>query len=212
MWTNRFARLWTVAVVALAVGSTGCATKKYVQAQVGSGVTDVETRLSTRIEGVETQVEEAQSLIATNDQQIQQVSGTAQDALDRAIAAGKLAEGKLLYETVLTDDEVRFGFDKALLSDEGRSALDEFANGLKTENANVYIEIQGHTDASGSEDYNLRLGEERAEAVRRYLSHEHAIPLHRMSVISYGESAPLTGNSTQEERSQNRRVSLVVLM
>ena len=51
-----------------------------------------------------------------------------------------------------------------------------------------------------------------AEAVRRYLNMQHGIPLHRMSVISYGESSPVTDNDTKEGRAQNRRVSLVVLM
>ena len=62
-----------------------------------------------------------------HDQQIGEASKTAQEALQRAQEAGKLAEGKLLYETVLTDDQVRFGFDKAELSDEAKAALDEFA-------------------------------------------------------------------------------------
>ena len=55
------------------------------------------------------------------------------------------------------------------------------------------------------------VGEKRAEAVRRYLSRAHKLPLHRMSVISYGESAPIADNATREGRGQNRRVSLVVL-
>ena len=53
-------------------------------------------------------------------------SKTAQEALDRAVAAGRLAEGKLLYETVLSDDKVKFGFDKAELSAEAKAALDAF--------------------------------------------------------------------------------------
>ncbi|HVR30200.1 MAG TPA: OmpA family protein, partial [Thermoanaerobaculia bacterium] len=65
---------------------------------------------------------------------------------------------------------------------------------------------------SGPEDYNLMLGEQRAESVRRYLNMEHGIPLHRMSVISYGETAPVVDNDSREARAQNRRVALVVLM
>ncbi len=127
------------------------------------------------------------------------------------MAAGKLAEGKFLYEVVLSDDKVRFAFDKADLSDEAKAALEEFGAGLKEQNANVFVEIQGHTDSTGSEEYNLRLGERRAESVRRYLSSQQGLALHRMSVISYGESAPVADNGTREGRAQNRRVSLVVL-
>ena len=52
----------------------------------------------------------------------------------------------------------------------------------------------------------------RAEAVRRYLNQKHSIPLHRINVISYGESAAVADNATRQGRSQNRRVALVVLM
>src|SRR4029078_4749158 len=98
------------------------------------------------------------------------VSQTAQEALQRAIDAGKLAEGKLLYETVLTDDKVRFGFNRAELSPEAKATLEAFAPGLKAQNKADYAEIEGHTDNAGSDVYNEELGRERAEAVRRYLN------------------------------------------
>ena len=74
----------------------------------------------------------------------------------------------------------------------------------------VYLEIQGHTDATGDADYNEKLGEARAEAVRRYLS-RGGIALNRMATISYGEEAPVASNDTPEGRAQNRRVSIIVL-
>lgn len=185
----------------------GCATKKYVKDEVGTS----EQRLAGRVEQVESQVEAAQTRLQEHEEKISQTSKTAQEALDRAVAAGKLAQGKLLYEVVLTDERVRFGFERADLSDEAKAALDEFAARLKGENKNVYIEIQGHTDSTGPEEYNHKLGLERAEAVRRYLNMQHSLPLHRMSVISYGESAPIADNGTREGRAQNRRVALVVL-
>jgi outer membrane protein OmpA-like peptidoglycan-associated protein len=191
-------------VCTLVVFATGCATKKYVNEKTGE--------VGTRVDQVEGQVEEAQTRLRDHDERITTASKTAQDALDRAIAAGKLAEGKLVFEQVLTDDKVRFGFNKAELSNGGQQALDAFAEQLKSENKNVYLEIQGHTDAIGSEDYNHQLGEERAESVRRYLSAKHSLPLHRMNVISYGESEPVADNRSREGRAQNRRVVLVVLM
>jgi outer membrane protein OmpA-like peptidoglycan-associated protein len=196
-----------VVVLASAVAATGCATKQYVREEVGRETGAVHTRVDT----LSGQVEEAQTKIRAHDEQIAQVSRTAQEALQRAQEAGKLAEGKLLYETVLSDDKVRFGFDKASLSDEARAALDEFAQPLVGGNQGVFIEIQGHTDSVGSEQYNEELGLERSEAVRRYLNMQHKIPLHRMSVISYGESAPVTDNDSRDGRAKNRRVVLVVL-
>ncbi|HUF77532.1 MAG TPA: OmpA family protein [Thermoanaerobaculia bacterium] len=201
-----------IAVLAgAALAATGCTTKKYVQQETGA--------IHTRVDDVETQVEQNQTEIRrtgervnANERQIGEVSRTAQEALQRAQEAGKLAEGKLLYETVLTDEKVRFGFDRADLSDEARAALDQFAQDLKGQyNRDVYVEVQGHTDATGSDQYNLELGLERAEAVRRYLNQQHGIPLHRISVISYGEAAPVSENSSREGRAQNRRVVLVVL-
>ncbi len=185
------------------VGSAGCATKKYVRGETQA--------VHTRVDDVEGQVEEAQTRIGRNEQAIGEASRTAQDALQRATEAGKLAEGKLLYETVLTDEKVKFGFDVAELSPEAKAALDEFANGLVSAGKGVYIEIQGHTDGIGGESYNEHLGLERAEAVRRYLSQQHKFPLHRINIISYGESAPVADNDSREGRAQNRRVALVVL-
>jgi outer membrane protein OmpA-like peptidoglycan-associated protein len=163
------------------LGMSACATKDYVRKKVG--------------------VAEAHTT---------QVEGTARDALDRANAAHKLAEGKFLYQVVLSDDSVKFPVDRHALSPEAESRLKELADRLKTENHNVYLEIQGHTDATGDQAYNEQLGLARAEAVRRFLN-EQGVPLNRMSTISYGEDAPVAPNDTPEGRAQNRRVVVIVL-
>lgn len=197
-------KLYMVALaLVMTFALTGCATKKYVQRETGT--------VNTRVDEVQGQVEEAQTRLDTHDTQIGEASRTAQEALKRAQDAGKLAEGKFLYETVLTDEKVKFGFDTSDLSPEAEAALDEFANQLKGDNRNVYVEIQGHTDSVGSDTYNEELGLLRAEAVRRYLSQQHKFPLHRINIISYGEGAPVSDNSSRDGRSQNRRVALVVL-
>jgi len=203
----RWKGMIVLTVAAAGLLTTGCATKKYVKEEVGRETAAVHTRVDT----LQGQVEASQTRIREHDEQIANVSRTAQEALQRAQEAGKLAEGKLLYETVLSDDKVKFGFDKSNLSDTAKAALDEFAAPIVSNNENVYIEVQGHTDSVGSESYNEELGLERAEAVRRYLNMQHHIPLHRMSVISYGETAPVTDNNSRDSRSQNRRVVLVVL-
>jgi peptidoglycan-associated lipoprotein len=196
--------LWTLALaLALTTALTGCATKKYVKQETGA--------VNTRVDEVQGQVEQTQTRLNEHDTRLGTISKTAQDALTRAQEAGKLAEGKFLYETVLTDEKVKFGFDTSDLSPEAKAALDEFAAQLKAENKNVYIEIQGHTDNVGSDKYNAELGMLRAESVRRYLSQAHQFPLHRINVISYGETSPIADNKDREGRSQNRRVALVVL-
>jgi peptidoglycan-associated lipoprotein len=203
-----------IALLAVTVAASGCATKKYTRDYV-AGETQV---INERVDGVEEQVEQNQGRLSEHDRRItqtsqeaQEASATARQALQRAQEAGQLAQGKLLYEVVLTDQDVRFGLESANLSPEARAALDGFAEELKQENRGVFVEIQGHTDATGSEAYNERLGLERAEAVRNYLSRQHQFPLHRMNVISYGEASPMTDNSSREGRAQNRRVALVVL-
>lgn len=206
---------WSVSIVILLLpGVVGCASKGYVTEEVSREVAAVHAR----VDDVESQVEANQVRLDEHGRQIEAVSGvaegasqTAREAFERAVNAGKLAEGKLLFETALTDDKVKFGFDEDTLSPEAKAALDELAAQLVAANENVYIEIQGHTDATGTEDYNLELGYERAQAVLRYLNMRHGVPLHRMSAISYGETAPVADNGTKEGREQNRRVVLVVL-
>jgi peptidoglycan-associated lipoprotein len=148
--------------------------------------------------------------VSVVDQRVTTVEGTAGEALARANAAQKLAEGKFLYQVVLSDDSVKFPVDRHALSPEAEARLAEFAQRLKTENRNVYLEIQGHTDATGPSGYNDQLGEARAEAVRKYLA-KQGIALNRMATISYGEEVPVAPNEDPDGRAQNRRVAIVVL-
>jgi peptidoglycan-associated lipoprotein len=176
------------ALIALGFAASGCASHRFVRDQV---------------EVVDNRVMEV-------DGRVTQVEGTAGQALERANAAHKLAEGKFLYQVVLSDDSVKFPTDASALSPEAEQRLGELAQRLKAENRNVYLEIQGYTDAEGDEKYNEDLGAQRAEAVRRYMSMQ-GIALNRMATISYGEAQPVAPNNTREGRAQNRRVAIVVL-
>lgn len=148
--------------------------------------------------------------VAVVDTRVTGVEGTAGEALARANAAHKLAEGKFLYQVVLSDDSVKFPVDRHALSPEAEARLNELAERLKSENRNVYLEIQGHTDSTGPEAYNDQLGEARAEAVRKHLA-KAGVALNRMGTISYGEEAPVASNDTPDGRAQNRRVEIIVL-
>jgi peptidoglycan-associated lipoprotein len=187
--------IFTISMVASAAGLGGCATKDYVNQQVAI---------------VDTKVQAAQSQVNEHQAHLSQLDQTTKEALDRATAAGKLAQGKFLYSMVLSDDSVKFPLDSAKLSREAEQRLAEFADKLKNDNRNVYLEIQGHTDATGPSSINRRLGEERAEAVRLYMN-EHGVPLNRMATISYGEKDPVANNKTRAGRAQNRRVVLIVM-
>lgn len=176
------------AVVMAGVLASGCASHKFVRENVAV--------VDNRVANVESDVA--------------RVDGKAGEALQRAQAAHKLAEGKFLYQVVLSDDSVKFPTDQHQLSPEAEMRLAELAQRLKGEDKNVYLEIQGFTDSTGEPAYNEKLGQDRAEAVRRYLS-KQGIALNRMATISYGEDDPVAPNDTREGRAQNRRVAIVVL-
>ncbi len=189
-----------------AFGLTGCASKRFVGEEVSKSSAATEKHISQ----VESQVEQTQTTVREHGVKITELDKTTRDALERAQAAGKLAEGKFVYSLVLSDDAVKFPVDGHDLSPEAIQKLDDFASRLKAENKNVYLEIQGHTDSTGPDMYNYRLGEQRAEAVRRYLN-QKGVALNRMSTISYGKTEPLDDNKTKDGRAKNRRVVVVVL-
>jgi outer membrane protein OmpA-like peptidoglycan-associated protein len=200
---QRGSKVLIAGAMVLGVASLGgCATKKFVNEQVG--------QVSTRVDDVSGKVSDVSARVSEHDTKLASLDQTSRDALQRATAAGKLAEGKFLYQEVLTDDSMKFGVSKAKLSPEAQARLDAFVDKLKSDNRNVYVEIQGHTDATGSKEANYRLGEERAEAVRRYLN-EHGVALNRISTISYGADVPAAPNKNRAGRQANRRVVLIVL-
>ena len=201
-------RSWGVgqgAAAALAL-LPSCATKKYVSGEVERSSAASEKHIAE----VESQIEQTQSKVGQHEQRITELDKATQDALDRANQAGKLAQGKFNYSVVLSDDNARFPLNHHELSKEAKNELDQFVDKLKTDDKNVYLEIQGHTDSTGPAEYNTRLGEERAEAVRLYLN-QKGVALNRMATISYGETQPVDSNKTREGRAKNRRVVIIVL-
>ena len=187
-------------------GFTACASKPYVTEEVAKSSAASEKRIND----VESQVEATQTRVKQHDVKLTELDNATRQALERAQQAGKLAEGKFVFSLVLSDDAVKFPVNRHELSKEAKEQLDAFAERLKAENKNVYLEIQGHTDATGPDDINFRLGEARAEAVRRYLN-KQGVALNRMSTISYGKNEPVETNKTREGRSKNRRVVVIVL-
>lgn len=196
----------------------GCASKNYVDDQLNQALTAEIGRVRQNIDDVRQGIKENRKEIDTlkseseaQRERLNKKMSLIDEALRRAEEAKKLTTGNLLYEVTLTDESVHFGYKKSDISEEAAAALDVFAQDLIADNEAVYIEIQGHTDNIGSDEYNMELGKARADAVRRYLNAYHNIPLHRMSAISYGESKPLEPNDTKENRAMNRRVVLLVM-
>lgn len=215
--------------VTLAV-APACATKKFVRTEVGQVNEKVTTigksleETQERVRAAEQKIGEVDTKAAAAGQAAQAADKNAQAAQQtgtQAMEVGKTAAAKveaveastrkLIFETVLTDDQAKFKSGIAKLSDEAKAALDQMVAQVKSQKAAIWVEIEGHTDSVGEANFNERLGLERAEAVKRYLYEQHQVPLHKMNAISFGEEKPVQDNKTRDNRSQNRRVVIKVL-
>jgi len=228
--------LLTLALFGLAIGgSTACATKGFVKTQVNQA----SQQLNAKMDTLSQSLEETQQRTRTNEGKINDVDqkataagSAAGEAANAASAAGQRASAandaasaasaraeavdkaskRLVYEVVLSENQGNFKFGKSELPAEAKAKIDEVVAQLKADPKGAYFEIEGHTDNTGDKAYNVKLGEQRAEAVKRYLYEQHQIPLHKMNVISYGSEKPLAPNKTKEGRAQNRAVVIRVLI
>lgn len=105
-------------------------------------------------------------------------------------------------------EKVLFGFDKSVLGTQAKSNLDDLIK-ILNRYPNTDIEIQGHTDSTGSDEYNMGLSQRRASAVADYLK-ENGITSSRISTKAFGRSAPAYPNDTPEHMAQNRRVEFLI--
>jgi len=203
-----------VPVLAVSVALAGCAKKSFVQREVGEVNKKVDA-VSAEVEKTQQRVQQSEVRIDAVDKSAQagvtEAKGSAQAALTKAQEAEKAAKGKLIYSVTLSNDKVRFPVNKAEISDEAKALIDEAVAPLVQANRGVFFEIEGHTDNTGDDAYNRRLGEERALAVRDYIAKKDSIALSRLNVISYGEEKPVVDNKTREDRAQNRRVVIRIL-
>jgi len=102
---------------------------------------------------------------------------------------------------------VNFDFDKSVLTPTAKAIMDENVMSLKN-NPTIKIDIQGHTDWIGTEEYNNNLSQRRADAVKAYLV-KNGIDEIRITTSAWGESKPIDTNETEEGRFQNRRAELI---
>ena len=105
-------------------------------------------------------------------------------------------------------DRIFFAFDRSDISPEARETLSRQADWLRRY-PNVTVTIEGHCDERGTREYNLALGERRAQAAKNVLV-ASGIPASRISTISYGKERPAIVGSTEEAYAQNRRAVTVV--
>jgi outer membrane protein OmpA-like peptidoglycan-associated protein len=123
---------------------------------------------------------------------------------DTASTTAPIVRRVMLQES----ETVYFDFDRANLKPAGQEALAIAVREMQ-ENPQLIAEIVGHTDATGSESYNMGLSQRRAEAVGNYLT-QQGIAANRLRLSWHGETQPIASNATKEGRAQNRRVEVTV--
>jgi outer membrane protein OmpA-like peptidoglycan-associated protein len=228
-------KLFAASMLALTVAvAPACATKKFVRTEVGNVNAKVDT-LGTSLEETQERTRQNTERIGAVDTKAE-AAGTRAEAAGRSAAEARAAADaaanvakdvdsrlsgrinavdaasrRLIYEVTLSEDQGNFSSGGALLPDQAKARLDQMITQLKADPKGIYIEIEGHTDNLGERAFNQQLGLERAEAVQRYLYEQHQVPLHKISVISYGEEKPVAPNNNRAGRAQNRRVVVKVL-
>lgn len=117
---------------------------------------------------------------------------------------GKAVEGKA---DLLSQRRVHFAFDSSAIDDENRAIVEAHAKYLAA-NKNVKLVLEGHADERGTREYNLALGERRAQAVERMMK-LLGVSADRIKVVSYGEEKPLCQQHDENCWAQNRRVEIL---
>lgn len=107
------------------------------------------------------------------------------------------------------NSKVLFGTDKSDLSDKSKTTIDDLAQ-ILNKYPDTDLTIQGHTDSTGPDAYNQTLSEKRAASVASYLK-DQGVKAERLTSVGFGETLPVADNATAEGRSENRRVSFVIV-
>ena len=204
----------------------GCATKKYVQANVAnleakiSGVdkktdenatriTDLDRKTEAGIADAQKKADDAGQQATKAESDAQAAHALAQQGVDQANQVGQQLQSIDNFKPVKSET-VLFKVNRYNLTDEDKQQLDAFVQttaGLKR----YVVQVQGFTDSTGSKQYNLQLSQRRADAVVRYLTENDKIPLIWIRYLGYGEDMPASDNDSRDGRQQNRRVVLTVL-
>ena len=179
------------------------------------GRQQAEAQTATANQEAETARHDATSARSEADRakaEVEQVRKHAEAELDRLNAAlGQVAETQRTALGVvmnLGSDHLKFAFDKAELRPEDRELLSRVAGILLT-SQDYTVSVNGHTDDVGSDDYNQKLSERRAQAVRDYLA-QAGLPPEILSVTGHGKSMPLVKGTSEQARAKNRRVELAI--
>jgi outer membrane protein OmpA-like peptidoglycan-associated protein len=128
--------------------------------------------------------------------------------IDNALPGADVVRVGEGIKLVLGENAVRFDFNKSTLTAQAKTNLDKLVT-VFTEYPDTNIVIYGYTDSSGADDYNLKLSQQRAEAVKSYLS-KKGVSSARFTTTGMGEADPIESNETDAGRSKNRRVEFAI--
>lgn len=180
-----------VMAVASALALCGCVSTEYVGEQIKAS----EMRQAT--------------VDAAQNNEIAQLDGKLAEALDRVNQALAIREPGTKFTSASNSLMIGFELNGTRISAEDKTRLASLAVSLLETGQEFHLEIQGHTDSSGSVRANAEVGARRAEAVRLFL-HEKGIPLRRMSTISFGDTMPLLTGDDRNTQAGNRRAEIIV--
>jgi peptidoglycan-associated lipoprotein len=192
-------KLWVHVVMAILVAglflTASCAKKTVV-----SDATTIEDQAGTKTESAAA----AAAAKKAEEERIRQQELQDEAARQAAVAQARLEAAK----TRFLHQNIHFAFDSSELTDTAKELLKEKADWLKA-NTGASVIIEGHCDERGTIEYNLALGERRANAVKQYLQ-DLGIGGFRLTTVSYGEERPLDPGKTEEAYSKNRRAQFVL--
>jgi peptidoglycan-associated lipoprotein len=179
-------------------GSLGCASRSYVDSQINA----LRGEMGESNDGLRSDVNSARSEASEAMRQ----AGEAASGLD---SARELALGNVKYREV-TRHRIYFAFDSSALDEAARSTLEEVASEV-TANPRYLVHLYGFADPTGPDQYNLYLGQRRADAVKRFLLERTPRQLSRLATVSYGENPPRSEEPTMEKGDRQRQVLIVLL-
>lgn len=146
---------------------------------------------------------QASQLAQQANQQTEQMRERLKNQLNQVLQTTETARG-----LIVNMSDVLFDFNKFTLKPEAREKLAK-VSGILLAYPNLKLQVEGYTDNIGSDEYNQKLSEERADGVRDYLASQN-VAQNNITAQGYGKSRPIADNSTNAGRAQNRRVELVV--
>jgi outer membrane protein OmpA-like peptidoglycan-associated protein len=179
---------------------------------VDQRVTTVDQRVTTvsgKVDDVDSRTNQNTQGVATLRTDVSAVN-TKTDTTNRNLTALDEKFQKRNNYSVATTKTILFKFDSASLNKDNMAPLDEIATAVM-QNPDAILVLEGHTDNTGDKTYNIRLGERRIEAVKRYLAVEKGVPVYKIEEISFGAEKPIGPNDSKQSREANRAVTLSIL-